>query len=68
LSEARRAHLALLPVHEAMFLEASPAPVKAALAMRGLATDIVRSPLTRCTGGVRGALASALEAYARGGG
>src|SRR3984957_12667741 len=31
--EARRAHLALLPVHEAMFVEASPSPAKAALTM-----------------------------------
>lgn len=66
LTEGRRAHLALLPVHEAMFLEASPAPVKAALAMRGLTTDIVRSPLAPCTDGVRSAIASTLEAYSRG--
>ncbi len=31
IDEARRAHLALLPVHEAMFIESSPAPVKARL-------------------------------------
>src|SRR5262249_22446846 len=31
-SEARRAHLALLPLYEALFAEPSPAPVKAALA------------------------------------
>jgi 4-hydroxy-tetrahydrodipicolinate synthase len=62
--EARRAHLALLPVHEAMFLEASPAPVKGALAMRGLMKDTVRPPMAACTEGTRKAVAAALEAYA----
>jgi 4-hydroxy-tetrahydrodipicolinate synthase len=66
LEPARRAHLALLPVHESMFLEASPAPIKAALALRGLGTDVVRPPLARCTDTTRKAVASALEAYARG--
>jgi 4-hydroxy-tetrahydrodipicolinate synthase len=64
--EARRAHLSLLPVHEAMFLEASPAPVKAALALRGLTSDVVRSPLVSCSEQVRGAIARALDTYARG--
>jgi 4-hydroxy-tetrahydrodipicolinate synthase len=66
MQEARGAHLALLPVHDAMFLEASPAPVKAALAMRGLTKDAVRPPLVPCTEGSRRAIAGALEAYARG--
>jgi 4-hydroxy-tetrahydrodipicolinate synthase len=66
LPQARRAHLDLLPVHEAMFLEASPAPIKAALALRGLGTDAVRPPLARCTDATRKAVAAALEAYARG--
>jgi 4-hydroxy-tetrahydrodipicolinate synthase len=66
LERARRAHLDLLPVHESMFLEASPAPVKAALALRGLGTDAVRSPLARCTDATRKAVAGALDAYARG--
>ncbi len=64
--EARRAHLALLPVHEAMFLEASPAPIKAALAMRRLSSDVVRPPLASCTEPTRKSIAAALEAYARG--
>jgi 4-hydroxy-tetrahydrodipicolinate synthase len=62
---ARLAHLALLPVHEAMFVEASPAPVKAALAMRGLANNTVRSPLAPCTPGAERTIAGALEAYAQ---
>jgi 4-hydroxy-tetrahydrodipicolinate synthase len=64
--EARRAHLALLPVHEAMFLEANPAPVKAALASRGVLRDVVRSPLANCTEATKKAIAAALDAYARG--
>ncbi|HEY8090666.1 MAG TPA: 4-hydroxy-tetrahydrodipicolinate synthase [Polyangiaceae bacterium] len=64
--EARRAHLALLPVHEAMFVEASPAPVKAALALRGAIRDVVRSPVVSCTEAGRNAVAAALDAYARG--
>ena len=63
--EARRAHYALLPVHEAMFLEANPAPVKAALALRGAIRDVVRSPLAPCTEATRKAVGAALEVYGR---
>jgi 4-hydroxy-tetrahydrodipicolinate synthase len=66
MEQARSAHLSLLPVHDAMFLEASPAPVKAALAMRGLTKDTVRPPIVACTEGTRRAIAAALDAYARG--
>jgi 4-hydroxy-tetrahydrodipicolinate synthase len=65
LDEARRAHLALVPVHDAMFLEASPGPVKAALGMRGAMKDVVRPPLCTSTDETRRAIAAALEAYAR---
>jgi len=65
LDDARRAHLALVPVHDAMFLEANPGPVKAALAMRGAMADVVRSPLCTPTEATRSAISSALEAYAR---
>jgi 4-hydroxy-tetrahydrodipicolinate synthase len=60
---ARRAHLALLPVHEAMFLEANPGPVKAALAARGVMKDVVRGPLVASSEGTRKAIAAALVAY-----
>ncbi len=66
--DARRAHLALLPVHEAMFLEASPAPIKAALAMRRVSSGVVRPPLAPCTEPTRKAIAAALDAYAKGSG
>jgi 4-hydroxy-tetrahydrodipicolinate synthase len=65
--EARRAHFALLPLHEAMFVEANPSPAKAALAMRGGMTDVVRAPLLACSEGGRKAVAAALEAYGRAG-
>ena len=61
--EARAAHFALLPLHESLFLEASPAPIKAALALRGIAKDVVRPPLAACTEGTRRALVAALEAF-----
>jgi 4-hydroxy-tetrahydrodipicolinate synthase len=66
LDEARKAHLALMPVHEAMFLESNPSPLKAALASRALCSDTVRSPLAPCTEATRKTLAGVLEAYARG--
>jgi 4-hydroxy-tetrahydrodipicolinate synthase len=66
--EARRAHLALVPVHEAMFLESNPGPVKVALAMRGVMTDVVRGPLAPVTDATKKALAKTLETYARAGG
>ncbi len=64
--EARRAHLALLPVHEAMFIEANPGPVKHALALRGLTKDTVRSPIFPPAQPSRAAIAAALETFARG--
>jgi 4-hydroxy-tetrahydrodipicolinate synthase len=39
----------LHPLHEAMFLESNPIPVKAALSQLGLCADDVRLPLTRAT-------------------
>jgi 4-hydroxy-tetrahydrodipicolinate synthase len=66
LEEARRAHLALLPVYEAMFLEANPAPVKAALSMDGKMSDVVRSPLVAASEATRIALRAALEQFRRG--
>jgi 4-hydroxy-tetrahydrodipicolinate synthase len=67
LEEARRQHFALLPVHESMFLEASPGPVKTALALRGVMTPALRSPLCAPTDATRAAIAAALDAYTRGG-
>ena len=45
LARARQAHLRLLPLVDALFLETNPIPVKAALAMRGLIHEELRLPL-----------------------
>lgn len=43
--EARDLHLRLVPVHEVLFIESNPGPVKAALAERGVIGPGVRLPL-----------------------
>lgn len=45
IDEARALHLRLAPVHESMFVEANPGPVKAAMAKRGLLRPEIRLPL-----------------------
>jgi 4-hydroxy-tetrahydrodipicolinate synthase len=50
---ARAAHLALLELHAAMFVEPNPAPAKAALAAMGKMTPSVRLPLAPASEGVR---------------
>lgn len=45
IAEARALHLRLAPVHESMFVEANPGPVKAAIAMKGLIAEEIRLPL-----------------------
>ncbi|MEM8932343.1 MAG: 4-hydroxy-tetrahydrodipicolinate synthase [Acidobacteriota bacterium] len=42
---ARHHHLRLSPLMEALFVESNPVPLKAALHLRGLTSDIVRAPL-----------------------
>jgi 4-hydroxy-tetrahydrodipicolinate synthase len=66
LAEAREAHLALLPVYEAMFLEPNPAPIKAALSMYGKMSDVVRAPLVSASAATRAALRATLEPFRRG--
>jgi 4-hydroxy-tetrahydrodipicolinate synthase len=63
LDEAKRAHLALVPVHEAMFIEANPGPVKAALAARGQMLEVVRGPLAPVTETTKRTLADVIRAY-----
>lgn len=63
LEEARREHLALCGVHEAMFVEANPAPVKAALAQQGRMKDVVRGPMARISDGARAKVVQALTTY-----
>ncbi len=66
LAAARGRHLALLPLHEAMFLEPNPAPVKAALAAEGRMKDVVRLPIVAASEATRAAVAKALAAVRRG--
>jgi 4-hydroxy-tetrahydrodipicolinate synthase len=66
LEEARKAHLALCRIHEAMFVEANPSPVKAALAHKGRMKTVVRGPLARISDGARAEVIAAIEAYERG--
>ena len=61
--DARREHLALCAVHESMFVEANPAPAKAALAHQGLMKDIVRGPLARISEPARAKVLAALKSY-----
>jgi 4-hydroxy-tetrahydrodipicolinate synthase len=63
LDDARRAHLALMPVHEAMFIEANPGPVKAALAARGAIQGVVRLPLVPVEESTRASVIGVLDAY-----
>jgi len=65
LAKARQKHLALLPVHEAMFIEANPSPIKAAMAERGMVGATVRGPLAPITDATAKKLASVLEEFAR---
>ncbi len=61
--KARRLHLALVPVHEIMFVEANPGPVKAAMAKRGMLADVVRGPLSSATEPSRKRLWETLDRY-----
>ncbi|HBF14037.1 MAG TPA: 4-hydroxy-tetrahydrodipicolinate synthase [Deltaproteobacteria bacterium] len=45
IAEAESLHQKLLPLHQAMFFETNPIPVKAALAMMGLISEEYRLPL-----------------------
>ncbi len=51
--KARELHYRLFPLHEGLFIEANPIPVKAALAMMGKIADEIRSPLYPMTGANR---------------
>lgn len=61
--EARRAHLALCPVHEVMFVEANPSPAKAALAHKMNISDAVRGPLRPASEAARAKVIAALTTY-----
>ncbi len=59
-ARARDLHLACLPVHRALFLEASPGPLKGALRALGLPAGPVRAPLANATPDAVAAVMAAL--------
>jgi 4-hydroxy-tetrahydrodipicolinate synthase len=56
-------HERLLPLVKSLFLETSPAPVKAAMDMLGLCKDELRLPLVSVTDATRSKVRAALEQY-----
>lgn len=52
---------ALAPLHKALFVESSPAPVKYAASRLGLCSDAVRQPLLSASEGCRAQVDTALE-------
>lgn len=65
LAEARAQWQPLLPLIEALFADANPGPLKAALAAQGLLQDELRSPMTRVAPERRARLLATLEALSR---
>lgn len=62
MSEARAAHLRLVPFYEALFLEPGVASAKALLAHRGLCANVLREPMTPLGDAARKTLFAAYEA------
>jgi 4-hydroxy-tetrahydrodipicolinate synthase len=60
LARARAVHLSLLEVHGLMFADPNPAPAKAALALLGRMSPVVRLPLAPSGEGTQQKLAAAL--------
>jgi 4-hydroxy-tetrahydrodipicolinate synthase len=50
-----------MPLHRALFLDASPSPTKYAMAVRGLCTEDVRLPVVACAEAVRPAILEAMR-------
>jgi 4-hydroxy-tetrahydrodipicolinate synthase len=63
--EAKQAHLALVPVHDVMFVESNPGPVKAALVAEGLLGPYVRAPLVMPSDASSAKVAQVVDAYRR---
>lgn len=60
---ARKLHLKLMPVHNAMFVEPNPSPVKTALAAKGRMKATVRPPLVPVTERSRQHILQTLAAF-----
>jgi len=64
--EARRGHFALLPVHEAMFVESNPGPAKAALAHMKMMSEHVRLPMAPISEKARAFVLETIATFTRG--
>jgi len=65
-NEARRLHFTMLPVYDAMFIEASPAPVKFALSQLGRTKAAVRLPLVGVSKAARAKIVEIVKRYESG--
>jgi len=63
--EARKKHLALVPVHDAMFLEPNPGPVKSALLDAGKIEGFVRAPMVMPGEASRARIRDVISSYAK---
>ena len=63
LREAGKKQVAMFAVHKAMFSEASPAPAKAALSLKGQINASVRLPLVEATPECRARLSAVMAEY-----
>jgi 4-hydroxy-tetrahydrodipicolinate synthase len=61
--EARRIHHRLLPLHNAMFLQTNPIPVKTAIGMMGIVSGEVRLPLCPMPDDLNAKLRAILKQY-----
>jgi 4-hydroxy-tetrahydrodipicolinate synthase len=62
-ADAERKSTALYPIHRALFSEPSPAPIKAALALKGMMLANVRLPLVEATEACKSQLAELMRSY-----
>ncbi len=62
-AQARKLHEQLYPLHQVMFVETNPVPVKAALALMGKCADEVRLPLWRMSDENLKKLKTAMKRY-----
>jgi 4-hydroxy-tetrahydrodipicolinate synthase len=63
MEEARRLHLKLLKISNAMFIESNPVPVKTAVALMGKCSDEVRLPLAPLADGNKAKLVAVMKEY-----
>jgi 4-hydroxy-tetrahydrodipicolinate synthase len=61
--DAERKSSRLYPLHRALFAEPSPAPIKAALALKGLVKNSVRLPIVEASQGLTDVLSQLIKTY-----